>query len=327
VTTLFANFLAGTTTDNPLGTSSTTINSAGFANLPVVTAPDIMWLVLDPEASAGAPEIVKVTAHSSSATSVTVERAQQSTTNRQHLSGTVWRASLTKDDADSWLITVVENDITDGAVTAAKLGTGSVTTNKLGSAAVTNVKMAEMEAATLKGVVAGGGPDFPSDLTATEVRAILATAGTNAQWEGAGFVPTLTNVAIGTGGLANNSAVYRYVGGSESGEMGLLGVMGTLTLGTSGASMGTGPRLTVPSGFLIAAVNQPFIGKASLEDTSLSTNYIGVVRVHDTDEVIIARQAVSGSNIIENSVISTAPFTWTQDDVIDYWYIALVTRS
>lgn len=100
MTTLFSNFLAGTTTDSPLSAGATTINSSAFANLPVVADVDTMWLVLDPDASAGAPEIVKVTAHTSSATSITVTRGQQSTTAREHASGTVWRAVVTKSDMD-----------------------------------------------------------------------------------------------------------------------------------------------------------------------------------------------------------------------------------
>lgn len=100
--TLYRNFLAGTITDNPLLIGATTINSANFANLPAVAAPNFMWLVLDPDASAGAPEIVKVTAHTASATSLTATRAQQSTTARQHASGTTWRVAATQTDLEAF---------------------------------------------------------------------------------------------------------------------------------------------------------------------------------------------------------------------------------
>lgn len=99
MSTLYENFLAGQVSDNPLSNSATTINSAGFSALPVVAAPDIMWLTLDPNGDDGAPEIVKVTAHSASATSVTVVRAQQGTTARSHDLNTVWNHSWTKEDA------------------------------------------------------------------------------------------------------------------------------------------------------------------------------------------------------------------------------------
>jgi len=97
---LFSNHESGTTTDNPLLIGATTINSAAFADLPTVTSPDFMWLTLDPTGSAGAPEIVKVTAHTATATSCTITRAQQSTTARQHASGTSWAAALTSSDLD-----------------------------------------------------------------------------------------------------------------------------------------------------------------------------------------------------------------------------------
>jgi len=98
VATLFPNLKGGTITDNPLAIGATTINSAGFANLPAVTAPDFLWLTLDPDALVGAPEIVKVTAHTASATSVTVTRGQQSTTARSHNLAEVWNAVLTEQD-------------------------------------------------------------------------------------------------------------------------------------------------------------------------------------------------------------------------------------
>ena len=94
------NFASGTTTDNPLLIGATTANSAAFASLPSVTSPQYLWLTLDPTGSAGAPEIVKVTAHTAAATSVTIARAQQSTTARQHAVTTSWVAPLTKSDAD-----------------------------------------------------------------------------------------------------------------------------------------------------------------------------------------------------------------------------------
>ena len=149
MSTLYENFLAGTTTDNPLSDSATTINSSGFSSLPEVTGGDEMYITLDPDASAGAPEIVKVTAHSTSATSVTVTRAQQSTSAREHASGTTWRHSFTKTDAER----VGTPD--DDAVTTAKINDGAVTTAKLGADAVTGAKIAD-DAVDSEHLAAGG---------------------------------------------------------------------------------------------------------------------------------------------------------------------------
>ncbi len=99
---LYHSFKSGTLTDNPLTNVATTANSAGFSALPVITNPDTCWLVLDPEGSAGTPEIVQVTAHTSSATSLTIVRGQQTATGgstaRQHNVGTKWVLALTPSD-------------------------------------------------------------------------------------------------------------------------------------------------------------------------------------------------------------------------------------
>ena len=79
----------GTTTDNPLTAAATTMNSAGLANLAVVSSAEAI-IILDPNRLTGAPEIVVVTAHTGSATSATIVRGQFGTTARQHAAGTEW---------------------------------------------------------------------------------------------------------------------------------------------------------------------------------------------------------------------------------------------
>lgn len=98
MTLLYGNFLSGTLSADP-GSGGTTLNGSAFASLPVLSG-DSMWLTLDPEGANGAPEIVLITAHTSSATSCTVTRAQQSTTARSHPVGTAWSVAWTKADGD-----------------------------------------------------------------------------------------------------------------------------------------------------------------------------------------------------------------------------------
>lgn len=83
-------FVSGVTTNNPLASGGTTLNSASLANLPVIASPDIAVIVLDPAGSAGNPEVVYVTAHSSAATSATIARAKEGTSAREHAVGTAW---------------------------------------------------------------------------------------------------------------------------------------------------------------------------------------------------------------------------------------------
>lgn len=87
---LRANNIQGTTTDNPLTSVATTINSLGFIDLPVVTASNHLILILDPLETAGPAEIVMVTAHASLGTVCTIVRAQESSVARTHQLGTTW---------------------------------------------------------------------------------------------------------------------------------------------------------------------------------------------------------------------------------------------
>ena len=100
--TLYSNLNGGSTSDNPLTSGATTLNSAGLEFLPAVTGSDVLYLTLDPTGASGDPEIVKVTAHTASATSATIVRAQQSTTARSHPLATTWVHALTTTDIAAW---------------------------------------------------------------------------------------------------------------------------------------------------------------------------------------------------------------------------------
>ncbi len=84
------NNISGTITDNPLAIGATTINSAGFVDLPVVDATNHLILILDPLEVGGTAEIVKVTAHTAAATSVTVQRGQDGSVARSMVFNTTW---------------------------------------------------------------------------------------------------------------------------------------------------------------------------------------------------------------------------------------------
>ena len=77
------NLATGVITDNPLTTTTTVINSAGFATLPVVDSSQHMVIVLNPSqlsVPSSNAEIVYITAHSSGATVATVVRAREGST-------------------------------------------------------------------------------------------------------------------------------------------------------------------------------------------------------------------------------------------------------
>lgn len=96
---ILMNFQSGVLSAAP-GSGGTTLTSGNFAFLPAIVAPQTMRIALDPDGSAGAPEIVLVTAHTASATSLTVVRGQETAFGagaaRAHAIDTVWRHVLTR---------------------------------------------------------------------------------------------------------------------------------------------------------------------------------------------------------------------------------------
>lgn len=92
-----ANNVFGVTTDNPLTVGSATFNSAGLANLPVVSGNHAV-VTLDPLRQYGEPEIVIITTHTAVATVATITRGAYGTTARAHPVNTVWvHAPITED--------------------------------------------------------------------------------------------------------------------------------------------------------------------------------------------------------------------------------------
>jgi hypothetical protein len=92
---LFENLLGGEI-DALLDTAATTMSSPELADMPVVASPDTMRLVIDPDGSD--PEIVIVTAHTASATTATITREAEGTTDQTHASGTRWDHTYTAGD-------------------------------------------------------------------------------------------------------------------------------------------------------------------------------------------------------------------------------------
>lgn len=90
---IIGGVLSGFITDSPLLAGGVNINSAAFASLPLITAPGVLYITLDPTGTAGQPEIVLVTYHTVGSTTITVQRGQQGTTAKQYNSGTLWKVT------------------------------------------------------------------------------------------------------------------------------------------------------------------------------------------------------------------------------------------
>lgn len=83
-------FVSGTILNNPLAIGDVTLSSAALSSLAAVVAPDVALLILDPAGSAGAPEVVTVTAHTAAATTATITRGSEGSVARQHATGIPW---------------------------------------------------------------------------------------------------------------------------------------------------------------------------------------------------------------------------------------------
>lgn len=99
---LWVNAIEGAL-DAQLNNGSTTISGLFLADLPAVSGSDYVVLTIDPDSAHDDPEIVHVTAHTASATTATILRAQESTTEpaTPWPLGTAVAATVTKASLDA----------------------------------------------------------------------------------------------------------------------------------------------------------------------------------------------------------------------------------
>lgn len=135
---IYTNFIDGSLSAG-ISPADGTATAAVFATLPAISGTDYAWLVIDPDAGAGAPEVVKITAHTASSTSVTISRGQQGSSARAHLAAVRVTNPVTKADLDSF-VTGAEY-LVDGSIATAKLADSAITTAKISDDDVTRAKI------------------------------------------------------------------------------------------------------------------------------------------------------------------------------------------
>ena len=122
MTVLLQDFLSGNLGSTLATGASGPVADSSFAALPAVTSPDTLKLVLDPDGTAGDPEIITITQHTAAATTATIVRASEGTTARQHLSSTKWVNAVTTTDFNRiGFDGTITADLTGNADTATKL--------------------------------------------------------------------------------------------------------------------------------------------------------------------------------------------------------------
>jgi hypothetical protein len=125
------------------------------------------------------------------------------------------------------------------------------------------------------------------------------------------WVPTLTNLSVGTGGGATSSHQYRYIAGRVH-------LMGRMVLGTSGASVGAIPTVTLPVTRAALKVKYDALpGAVNFFDVSTDTPWLGAA-ASDGASTSAFRFFPVNSSVIGSAVGATNPFTFAAGDTIVY---------
>lgn len=287
---IYANVVSGTLTDSPLLIGATSANSSNFASLPTVTAPDFLWLTLDPLGTAGAPEIVKVTAHTAASTTVTITRAQQSTTARQHLVSTAWDHAFTKSDAD---------DLPHRLLTT----TGDL---MYASAANTADRLALGSTGSLLDVVGG----VPAWLAPGAASAVLKIVSGVPAWVAGAFTtwtPTVTQSGSVT--VIANEATYFRLGR-------MITCWATLTVtgsGSSGNAVVVSLPVTAKAGYSVYSVT----GEGELTQAETS-GFAGLVRMATSTTFKLRDLNTTAGNVYLGESSSTYGAALANGDIISF---------
>jgi hypothetical protein len=125
------------------------------------------------------------------------------------------------------------------------------------------------------------------------------------------YTPSLTNIAIGTGGSALLSASYRY-------ELGRVRVRGVATLGTTGSSVSGNPTFDLPvTATAVRHAFQSYPGGSTCYDVSAGLEYVGVVTANNTT-VTNFLVLLFGTNGARQGLSASIPFTWTSGDSVSF---------
>jgi len=134
------------------------------------------------------------------------------------------------------------------------------------------------------------------------------------------YTPTLTGMAIGTGGTPLNTASFCYIGG-------VLVVEGNIQFGTSGQTFPTAPTLTLPSGYTMTTFfSARPIGNATFNDSG-SGGFAGRVFAATSSTVAFNAENAAGTHSSLVALSTTVPYTWASNDGIYYEFVVRATAA
>lgn len=159
------------------------------------------------------------------------------------------------------------------------------------------------------------------------------------------WTPTLTGIAIGTGGTPLNIAAYTYVGGPNIGDRGIMSARGQVRFGTTGVTLPAGIAidLTLPTGFQfpadltndLANFADYAIGTITCRDDGAGS-YPGWLCLTGTankfrpivDQTTITTHTGTVTVFSTRTVLAaTAPFPWGINDAFAWAWTAPVVRA
>jgi hypothetical protein len=123
---------------------------------------------------------------------------------------------------------------------------------------------------------------------------------------GIAFTPTWTNLTVGNG-------VYNRSHYTITGKTAILAI--DFSFGSTTAVTGN-LVLELPAELTFAASTKTGVVEGSFLDSNTNARYLAMNRQATTNEIVIRSTVVSGTRIVEASISSTTPFTWTTDDRI-----------
>ena len=142
----------------------------------------------------------------------------------------------------------------------------------------------------------------------------------NNNFAGTTYTPTLSGMAIGTGGSAANTATYRVA-------YGILHVWGSVTFGTAGTTF-PGATITValPGSYTVSGYKSLMpVGRVIFNDAGV--HYYGEAATVSNTTVRFTVNNSSTTYTTQTATSTTVPFTWVAGDEILYSYSVPVAVS
>lgn len=147
--------------------------------------------------------------------------------------------------------------------------------------------------------------------TITETWVDSVTTGLNTGVFSGTYTPTLSGMAVGTGGSATNSAVYSFVAGQ-------LTVAGAIIFGTTGTTFpGANINISLPSTFVSSDYAASWFGMCNMAVGGIT--FLGVCSQNTSTTVrFVVLNAAAAGSLTHLATSTTVPGTWAAGDTIKY---------